>query len=97
MANLIFVSCFKKISPPPQVFFFFLIYFLLVGGLLLYSIVVGFVIHRHESAMDLYVFPIPIPPSHLPVYPIPLSLPSAPGRSTCLMYPTWVGDLFHDR
>ena len=39
-------------------FFFFL---LLVGGTLLYNTVVGFVIHCHESAMDLHVFPIPIP------------------------------------
>ena len=38
----------------------------------------GFVIHWHESAMDLHVFPIPIPPSHLLLYPVPLSLPSAP-------------------
>ena len=29
--------------------------------------------------------PHPDPPSHLPVYPIPLGLPSAPGPSTCLM------------
>ena len=41
-------------------FFFFL--FLLVGGQSPYSIVVGFVIHWHESAMELHVFPIPIPP-----------------------------------
>ena len=34
-------------------------------------------------------------PSHLPLDPIPLALPSAPGPSTCLMYPTWAGDLFH--
>ena len=24
-----------------------------------------------------------------------LGLPSAPGPSTCLMHPTWAGDLFH--
>ena len=30
--------------------------------LLLYNIVVVFVIHWHESAMDIHVFPIPIPP-----------------------------------
>ena len=36
--------------------------FLLVGDQLLYNIVVVFVIHWHESAMDLHVFPIPIPP-----------------------------------
>ena len=31
--------------------------------------------------------PHPNPPSHLPLYPIPLGLPSAPGPSTCLMHP----------
>ena len=39
--------------------------------------------------------PHPNPPSHLPPHPIPLGLPSAPALSTCLMYPTWAGDLFH--
>ena len=33
--------------------------------------------------------PRPDLPSHLPLYPIPLGLPSAPGPSTCLMHPTW--------
>ena len=33
--------------------------------------------------------PHPDPPSHLPLHPIPLGLPSAPGLSTCLMHPTW--------
>ena len=41
--------------------------------------------------------PHPNPPSHPPLYPIPLGLPSAPGLSTCLMHPTWAGDLFHSR
>ena len=41
--------------------------------------------------------PHPNPPSHLPLHPIPLGLPSAPGLSTCLMHPTWAGDLFHPR
>ena len=36
-------------------------------------------------------------PSHLPLHPLPLGLPSAPGPSTCLMHPTWAGDLFHPR
>ncbi|CAM9815072.1 unnamed protein product, partial [Rangifer tarandus platyrhynchus] len=34
------------------------------------------------------------PPPHLPLYPIPLGLPNAPGPSTCLMHPTleyWSG------
>ena len=33
--------------------------------------------------------PHPDPPFHLPLHPIPLGLPSAPGPSTCLMHPTW--------
>ena len=41
--------------------------------------------------------PHPDPCSHLPLHPIPLGLPSAPGLSTCLMHPTWAGDLFHYR
>ena len=43
-----------------MIFFFHL--FLLVAGYLLYNTVVVFVIHWHESAMDLHVFLIPIPP-----------------------------------
>ena len=39
--------------------------------------------------------PPPNPPSLLPLHLIPLGLPSAPGLSTCLMHPTWAGDLFH--
>ena len=39
----------------------------------------------------------PNPPSHLPLHPIPLGLPTAPGPSTCLMHPAWAGDLFHHR
>ena len=41
----------------------FCFHFLLVGGLSLYNIVVVFAIHWHESAMDLHVFPIMIPPT----------------------------------
>ena len=41
--------------------------------------------------------PHPNPPSHLPLHLIPLGLPSVPGPSTCLMHPTWAGDLFHPR
>ena len=39
--------------------------------------------------------PHPAPPFCLPPHPIPLGLPSAPALSTCLMHPTWAGDLFH--
>ena len=40
-------------------------------------------------------FPHSEPPSHHPPHPIPLGHPSAPAPSTCLMHPTWAGDLFH--
>ena len=39
--------------------------------------------------------PHPNPPSHLPLHPIPLGLPSAPATSTRLMHPIWAGNLFH--
>ena len=39
--------------------------------------------------------PHPDPPSRLLPHPIRLGLPSAPAMSTCLMHPTWAGDLFH--
>ena len=38
--------------------------------------------------------PHPEPLLHPPPHPIPLGLPSAPALSTCLMHPTWAGDLF---
>ena len=41
--------------------------------------------------------PHPDPPSHLPLPPLPLGFPSAPGPRACLMHPTWAGDLFHPR
>ena len=63
----------------------------------LFFFVVDFVIHWNETAMGLHVFPIPIPPPHLPLHPLPLGFPSAPGPSACLMHPTWAGDLFHPR
>ena len=37
------------------------------------------------------------PLSHLPLHPLPLGFPSAPGPSACLMHPTSAGDLFHPR
>ena len=41
--------------------------------------------------------PHPDPPSHPPLHPIALGLPSTPGSSTCPMHPTWAGDLLHPR
>ena len=61
--HLLYFLISKKFSLFSYYSFFFSHLFLLVGGYLLYSTVVVFVIHWHESAMDLYVFPIPIPPA----------------------------------
>ena len=47
------VTCFKK---PFLIYYFILFYFCL------FVFIVVFVIHWHESAMDLHVFPILIPP-----------------------------------
>ena len=38
----------------------------------------------------------PDSPSHLPLHPIPLGLPSTPGPSTCLIHPAWAGDTCFD-
>ena len=40
----------------------------------------------------MYLHPHSEPP---PPHTIPLGHPSAPAPSTCLMHPTWAGDLFH--
>ena len=53
---------------------------------------------RHTLEWNSHGFtcvPHPDPPSHLPLHPLPLGLPSAPGLSAWLMHPTWAGDLFH--
>ena len=56
-------------------FFFFFIFFICSGfGHTLKWISHGFTCVPH-----------PDPPSHLPLHPIPLGLPSAPGPSTCLI------------
>ena len=39
--------------------------------------------------------PPPETPSHLPPHPILLDHSSTPAPSTCLMHPTWTGDLYH--
>ena len=64
--------------------FFFLNSFILIWGQLRYSIVVGFAIHWHESAMGVRVFPswTPFPP------PSP-SHPSGSSQCTSPEHPVW--------
>ena len=51
----------------------------------IYTIVVGFAIHRHESAMGAHVSPYPEIPFHLPPHPIPLDCPGALALSALLL------------
>ena len=47
------------------------------------------------NVLEFTCLPHPDPPSHLPRHPLPPGPPRAPGPSTCLMHPTWAGNLFH--
>ena len=81
-----------------QVWSFFLNLFILISWRLITSqYCSGFCHTLTWISHGFTCIPHPDPPSHLPLYPIPLGLPSAPGLSTCLMHPTWAGDLFHYR
>ena len=71
-----------------ELFFFFFFFFLICGG---------FCHTLKWNSQGFTCVPHPNPPSHLPLHPFPLVFPSAPGPSTCLMHPTWAGDLFHPR
>ena len=74
-------------------FFFFLIF--ISWGLITLQYYSGFCHTLTGISHGFTCIPHPNPPSHLPLYPIPLGRPSAPAPSTCLMHPTWAGDLFH--
>ena len=68
-------------------FFFNFIFFLII-----FFICSGFCHTLKWNSHGFTYVPHPDPPSHLPLHPIPLGLPSAPGPSACLMHPTWAGD-----
>ena len=75
-------------GPNNWCFYLFFIYFFICSGFC------------HTLKWNSHGFtcvPHPDPPSHLPLHPLPLGFPSAPGPSACLMHPTWAGDLFHPR
>ena len=76
-------------------FFFFLFIYFFSWKLITSQHCSGFGHTLTWISDEVTCIPHPDPPSHLPLHPIPLDLPSAPGPSTCLMHPTWAGDLFH--
>ena len=78
-------------------FFFFFFFFYISWRLITSQHFSGFCHTLTWIRHGVTCIPHPDPPSHLPLHPIPLGLPSAPGPSTCLMHPTWAGDLFHYR
>ena len=80
------------------VFFFFLVFFFFISWRLITLQYWSSFCHTLTRISHGFTcVPHLDPPSHFPLLPIPLGLPSAPGPSTCLMHPTWAGDLFHPR
>ena len=78
-------------------FIYFLFYFFISWRLITLQYCSGFCHTLKWISHGFTCVPPPDPPSHLPLHLLPLGLPSAPGLSTCLMHPTWAGDLFHPR
>ena len=78
-------------------FFFKFLFFFISWRLITLQYCSGFCHTLKWISHGFTCVPHPDPPSHLPLHRIPLGLPSAPGLSTCLMHPTWAGDLFHPR
>ena len=76
-------------------FFFFFSFIFVSWKLITLQYFSGFCHTLTRISHGFTCVPHPNPPSHLPPPPIPLGFPSAPALSTCLMHPTWAGDLFH--
>ena len=69
------------------IFFIFIFYLIFISS--------GFCNTLKWNSHGFTCVPHPDPPSYLPPHPLPLGFPIAPGPSTCLMHPTWAGNLFH--
>ena len=88
---------YKRISCVWERYFFilFIYFFFISWRLITLQYCSGFCHTLKWISHGFTCVPHPDPPSDLPLHPITLGLPSAPGPSTCLMHPTWAGDLFH--
>ena len=87
-----------SLNLPNSFFYFFFIFLIFISWrLITLQYCSGFCHTLKWISHGFTCVPHPDPPSHLPLHPIPLGLPSAPGPSACLMHPTWAGDLFHPR
>ena len=95
----IFNQLFLKPIETERLFFFSFIYlFIFISWMLItLQYCSGFCHTLTWISHGFTCVPHPNLPSHLPLHPIPLGLPSAPGPNTCLRHPTWAGDLFHPR
>ena len=82
-------------SVPKQLFFFLPAVFFISWRLITLQYCSGFYHTLTWISHGFTCVPHSEPPSHLPPHPIPLGHLSAPALSTCLMHPTWTGDLFH--
>ena len=80
-----------------QLYFFLFFIFFISWRLITLQYCSGFCHTLTRISHGFTCIPHHDPLSHLPLRRIPLGLPSAPGPNTCLMHPTWAGDLFHYR
>ena len=89
--------CKRTVRSQPNFFSFYLFIYFISWRLITLQYCSGFCHTLTWISHGYTCIPHPDPPSHLPLHPIPLGLPIAAGPSTCLMHPTWAGDLFHPR
>ena len=90
----------QSYTPPTQYSLYFFLFFSFIfisWRLITLQYCSGFCHTLKWISHGFTCIPHPDPPSHFPLHPTPLGLPSSPAPSTCLMHPTWAGDLFHHR
>ena len=90
----LFAVCWAEIL---SLFFIFIYFILFYFFVFIFFYCSGFCHTFKWISHGFTCVPHPDPPSHLPLHPLPLGLPSATDPSACLMHSTWAGDLFHPR